>query len=241
MALKERSCAVELMDTIEVDHQTLKDVFNDINKANFFLGGNSITLNGVTQLIDDHPKNNYTIVDMGCGDGTILRKLALTFRKHSASFNFIGMDLNQKALDIANANSKDYPEINYIRQDILSLQPKQFQCDILLCTLTMHHFKNPEIIVFMDHFIKLSKIGVVINDLQRSALACYLFRLFSSIFIKTKIAKSDGLISIKRGFKKKELIHLSNLFPNTEHSIRWKWAFRYLWIVNTSKLREENE
>ena len=50
--------------------------------------------------------------------------------------------------------------------------------------------------VTINEYVELAKIGIVINDLQRSGLAYYLFKLFSLIFIKTDVAKIDGLISI---------------------------------------------
>ncbi|WP_276392240.1 methyltransferase domain-containing protein [Eudoraea chungangensis] len=231
MNLSTRSAIPEIMDTQKVDIKLLENVFLDINKANDLLGGAVITINAVNSLVQEYPKKEYTIIDMGCGDGTMLRKLALISRKHQAKFSFIGIDLNQMAIDLAREKSKDFTEIQFVCQDILMLKPDQFTCDILLCTLTMHHFENQEIKTFMAHFIQLSQIGVIVNDLQRSALACYLFRLFSGIFIKTKIAKHDGLVSIKRGFKKKDLINLSKSFPKSEHIISWKWAFRYVWIV----------
>jgi len=77
----------------------------------------------------------------------------------------------------------------------------------------------------------MASLGVIINDLERNRLAYYLFHAFSLIFIKTKIAKQDGLISIRRGFLREELQGMSLAFPNLEHRIRWRWAFRYLWVM----------
>jgi hypothetical protein len=74
----------------------------------------------------------------------------------------------------------------------------------------------------------------VINDLHRSKVSFFLFKLFSLIFIKTPIAKHDGLVSIKSAFTKLDLVTFSIDMPHVEHDIRWKWAFRYLWIIRTN-------
>ena len=105
----------------------------------------------------------------------------------------------------------------------------------------MHHFSNEQIPIFLSQFTNLAKIGVIINDLQRSALAYYLFKGFSAIFIKTKIAKHDGLISIKSGFKKKDLITFSKDLSHSAHTINWKWAFRYVWVMQTTQLSQSYE
>jgi hypothetical protein len=47
------------------------------------------------------------------------------------------------------------------------------------------------------------------------------------------MSKEDGLVSILRGFKKKELIAFSKQLQFKNYSIQWKWAFRYQWIIKT--------
>lgn len=229
------------MDNPDVSEHTLRSVFEDINTSNRLLGGSSITLGKVRELIREFPKQQYTIVDMGCGDGSIMRELAKFFRKSNIAVKLIGLDLSDKAIAVGRELSVNFPEISFIKQDVLTLNPLDFKCDILLCTLTMHHFSNEQIPVFLSKFIQLATIGVVINDLQRSALAYYLFKGFSAIFIKTKIAKHDGLISIKSGFTKKDLITFSKNLPQVRHTINWKFAFRYVWVIRTSRLNQANE
>jgi hypothetical protein len=42
--------------------------------------------------------------------------------------------------------------------------------------------------------------------------------------------REDGLTSILRAFKKKDLENISKQIK-VYFSIQWKWAFRYLWIL----------
>jgi len=236
--LSKRSYQPELMDSFDEPIASLKAVFQDINRVNHLLGGNAITINALKKILQDHPQEQYTIVDMGCGDGNMLREVATYFRSQKLKGNFIGIDLNKNALSIAQEMSKDFPEIKYLNQDILKIDSHTFHCDILINTLTMHHFTDEQVLVFLKKFTQLARYAVVINDLQRSRLAYYLFHLFSSIFIKTKIAKIDGLISIRRAFIKKELQGYSKEIRGTTHSIDCKWAFRYVWILKPTHIKE---
>ena len=93
----------------------------------------------------------------------------------------------------------------------------------------LHHFKNEELISFLKSTIKKVTIGVVINDLHRHKLAYYLFKLIG-FFIKNKMIREDGLISILRAFKRKDLENIS-IQMKVQFSIQWKWAFRYLWVL----------
>jgi 2-polyprenyl-3-methyl-5-hydroxy-6-metoxy-1,4-benzoquinol methylase len=52
------------------------------------LGGNKLTLLGVKELIADNPKTTeITIVDVGCGNGDMLRTLADYGLQHNIKFN----------------------------------------------------------------------------------------------------------------------------------------------------------
>ncbi len=230
-----RNTDPELMDDPQVPEDVLREVLDDISRVNKMLNGNRITVRAVEQLFRENPRESYTVVDMGCGDGQMLREVADYCRKKGVNLKLIGIDLSEKGIQISRELSTNYPEISFLRQDILKLEADVLQCDILLCTLTMHHFSNAEIPTFLNQFVKLAKIGVVINDLQRSRMAYYLFKLFSVIFIKTEIGKTDGLISIRSGFKRKELLDFSKEIPHAYHSVQYKWAFRYLWLIRTNR------
>ncbi|WP_394749069.1 methyltransferase domain-containing protein [Spongiimicrobium salis] len=236
--LSQRSTEQELMDDPRVDSATLREVLKDINRSNAMLNGNGITLNALEKLIKGHSKDQYTIVDMGCGDGTMLKEIALLLRHKKINARLIGVDLNEKSIAIAQEHTKAFPEISFLQQDILDLQASDLKCDILVCTLTMHHFKDKEIPIFLGQFVKLASIGVIINDLQRSRIAYYLFKCFSLIFIRTKIAKNDGLVSIMSGFFKSELLAFAKQLPKQKHKIKWKWAFRYVWIIQQPSIKQ---
>jgi len=231
MNFRNRCYLEEAMDDPERTVGELSRVFDDLNRTNQLLGGQYITLRAVKKLLARFPGRLYRIVDMGCGDGDLLRRLAVQCRRDGIEAVFLGIDGSPKALEIATQRSADFPEIRYEQASLPDLGGREFPCEILLCTLTLHHFNETEAPLVLDRFRRMASLGIIINDLQRNRIAYYLFQVFSRIFIKTKIAKEDGLISIRRGFSKKELLELSLGIPNFHHRIRWRWVFRYLWVM----------
>lgn len=237
MDFTERNRTRELMDDPNIEAGVLKKVLKDINRTNHLLNGNKPTIKAIENLLRATPKESYTIIDVGCGDGAMLRQLVKWSRKRKCNVQCIGIDLSKKALSIAAKESTEFPEIKYIQQNILDDEFSQnYECDIVLCTLTMHHFYNEHIPVFLERFVNMARIGVVINDLQRSPLAYSLFKVFSLIFIRTDVAKKDGLLSIRSGFTKNELKWFSKKIINVTHDIKWRWAFRYVWVIDTERL-----
>ncbi|SIQ61857.1 methyltransferase domain-containing protein [Maribacter ulvicola] len=226
-----RSSEVELMDTFSGPINELETILQDINRVNKLLGGYRITLSAVFELIRLGFKESYTILDMGCAEGTMLRKLADVARKRNIKLKLIGVDFNEQGLQLARQYSKYYPEISYVKTDILKSDFSEWDIDVVMTTLTLHHFTDKGVLKFVNRYVEIAKLGVVINDLERSPVAYYLFKAFSFFFIKTEIAKKDGLLSIRRAFKKEELQHFAGQVTQASHHIKWKWAFRYAWIL----------
>jgi 2-polyprenyl-3-methyl-5-hydroxy-6-metoxy-1,4-benzoquinol methylase len=230
---KYRSEEPEIMDDFALEGETLREALDKIAKINQLLGGNQLTLQGVQELIAKIPKTTkITIVDVGCGNGDMLRTLANYGIKNHFNFKLIGIDANNFTIHHARKLSKNYSNINYRCEDIFDKPFEELKYDIVLCTLTLHHFKENEIIQLLTVFNANSKVGIVINDLQRSALAYRLFQALCFVFRLNSMSKEDGLVSILRGFKKEDLVQFSKKLKLNNYQIQWKWAFRYQWIIS---------
>lgn len=222
----------EIMDDFDLKGEMLKDALDKIAKINQFLGGNKLTLKGVQKLLKNVPDSDViTIVDVGCGNGDMLRKLADFGIKNNVKFELIGIDANSFTINYAVELSKKYSNISYRCEDIFSKSFSELKYDIVLCTLTLHHFKNEDIQNILKVFDVNSRIGFVVNDLQRSALSYRLFQMLCFVFRLNEMSRKDGLTSILRGFKRQELIAFSENLNFRKYTIQWKWAFRYQWII----------
>lgn len=229
---KYRTDEPEIMDDFAMEGEELRDALDKIAKINQLLGGNQLTLQGIQSLLKPISKEKeVTIVDIGCGGGDMLRKLAEFGKQNGYHFRLIGIDANAYTISHAEQLSKEYTNISYRCEDIFDCNFKELHYDIVLCTLTLHHFKDEEILRLMQLFYENASIGIVINDLHRSAIAYRLFQALCFVFRLNAMSREDGLTSILRGFKKEELEQFSVALQVENHSIKWKWAFRYQWIV----------
>ncbi len=226
---KYRTEEEEIMDDFSLKGEELREALDKIASINQLLGGNQLTLQSVKKLL--HSNEEITIVDVGCGNGDMLRTLADFGIKNNYKFKLIGIDANAFTIDYATKISKEYPNISYKCEDIFSEAFSQLKYDIALCTLTLHHFKSHQIDYLLQLFNKQVTIGIVINDLHRNIIAYRAFQIICFIFRLNIMNKEDGLISILRGFKKQELIDFSERNSLKNYTIQWKWAFRYQWII----------
>lgn len=230
---KIRTDRPEIMDDFALEGEMLCDALDKIAKINRLLGGNKLTLQGIKKLIQKIDKTKtITIADIGCGNGDMLRALSVYAEKYRLKFNLIGIDANKFTIQYAQELSVHYPNISYRSENVFNEAFGKINYDIILCTLTLHHFKDEEILKLMSIFNAKATIGIVINDLQRSSVAYRLFQGLCWLFRLNEMSREDGLTSILRGFKKPELVFFSEKLNFKKYTIQWKWAFRYQWIIS---------
>ena len=228
-----RSDRTEIMDDLEMEGDLLSRSLAKLDWINKWLGGNSVTLNAVDALIIDIPKEQtIKIVDIGSGSGDMLRLVMDRLRKQGRSAEILGMDANDFTVNYARRESADYPEIKYQTAYVSEETFENLEYDILLGTLFLHHLKDDDIIDVMKIGTQKAKVGVIINDLHRSQIAYFLFNLLT-LFIPNPMIRQDGLTSILRGFKRKDLEKYTKAIGINRYSIKWMWAFRFQWILHT--------
>jgi 2-polyprenyl-3-methyl-5-hydroxy-6-metoxy-1,4-benzoquinol methylase len=227
-----RTQETEIMDDFSLKGEELRAALDQIARINQLLGGNNLTLHGIKRLLKQtDTSKTITVADIGCGNGDMLRMLAKFGKKNNLKLKLIGVDANDFTINYARKLSNEYSNIEYKCVDIFSEDFKTLKYDIVLCTLTLHHFSNEEILNIITTFNKNAETGIIINDLHRSKIAYRLFELICFLFNLKKMSREDGLVSILRGFKKNELEEFSKKLNIKNYTINWKWAFRYQWII----------
>ena len=227
-----RTQETEIMDDFMLHGEELRDALDQIARINTLLGGNKLTLQGVKELLKNADKSKpIVIADIGCGNGDMLRMLSKYGRKNNINFKLLGVDANPFTINYAKKSSVDFPDIEYACVDIFSSDFTSVKYDIALCTLTLHHFTNEQILDIISIFNKNATVGIVVNDLHRSKMAYRLFEIICSVFNLNSMSREDGLVSILRGFKKRELEDFSKKLNLKNYTIQWKWAFRYQWLI----------
>ncbi|MBC2840517.1 methyltransferase domain-containing protein [Robiginitalea sp. SC105] len=229
-----RSSAPEQMDDLALDRQQLALALSDIRRVNRFLGGYRTSLAGLEPYLEAAGGDPLHIVDIGCGDGDFLIYLARHCRDRQLNVRLTGWDFNPKSLEKAREEAQDLPEISFERHDILEL-PELPSGALVICNLFLHHFSDADIGKLLRNWMGQSPKAIIINDLNRNPAAYYLFCLFGLIFMKSPVAVSDGKISILRAFCRRDIERISAVLPDTRFSLRWRWAFRYLWILEPDK------
>jgi len=225
--LSYRSNERELIDDLELDNDALRQNLEELALINKYLGGNQVTVSGLSKLILKSHNSQLTIADLGCGGGDMLMVMANWAKKRGISPQFIGIDANDFMINFGTKRTIQYPNISYLHQDIYSEEFKKKSFDIVTMTLFCHHFSDESLIKIFQQLKKQTRIGIIINDIHRHWFAYYSIAWITKFFLKSYLVKNDAKLSVWRAFVRKDLEKIIQKSGFTKYSIRWKWAFRW--------------
>jgi ubiquinone/menaquinone biosynthesis C-methylase UbiE len=225
--LRQRSYQKELMDADDIPFPAMAQTLKELNIVNTRLGGHAITLNGVKEFMQN--KKPLVICEIGCGGGDNLFAVYKYCLKKEIPVSFIGIDINPECIAFA---KQQYPQLpcEWICSDYALSNLSENVPDIIFSSLFCHHFTNEQLIEMLQWLKKNSRTGFFINDLHRHWLAYYLIKYITMFFSKSYLVKNDACLSVARSFRKNEWRIFFQQADVTLHSIRWKWAFRWLVI-----------
>lgn len=232
VSFKTRSNQSELMDAPDIPIQLLHRNLGELDVLNRYLGGHSISMEGLKRLMTDHQKV-YHIVDLGCGSGDVLKYIARWARTYQFLVKLTGVDKNSDAIQYLVNTCSGYPEINGVVSDYKDYLETDPRIDIVHCSLFCHHLNNQELLELFRYLKSYARVGFVINDLQRSPISYYSVWFLTRLLNGTVLSKHDGPISVLRAFNRYELYQLLYQSGLKNISIKWRWAFRYLVVVKT--------
>ena len=225
--LKHRSRLKELLDGDNIPKEDLFQNLKELDTINTLLGGYNISFSGLAKVIK--PNVNYTLVDIGCGGGDTLKQIYNWNKKNKRSINLHGIDIKPVCIEYAKTNSLN-ENINYICDDYRNVFNHLKQVDIIHACLFCHHLSEAELIELV-RFAAKNKITLIINDLERNAIAYYAIKILTTLFSKSYLVKNDAPLSVARGFKKQEWIDILIKAGVKNYLVKNKWAFRHEVIV----------
>ncbi len=233
--LETRSNAAEIMDDFSIRGEEVEGALRSIERVNYWLGGTRVLLSGFERALADPflacLDRPLVVHDLGCGGGDGLRELARWGHESGIALQLTGVDANASILAYARDRSLDFPEIRFEQRDILhpSFEPRE--ADVVTFNLCLHHFTEDQITTLLQRCRDGGVRAVIVNDLHRHWLAYGLFNLVCVVFRAPRIARLDGLLSVRKGFRRNELADLASVAGSDADGLRWRWAFRYQLVL----------
>ncbi|MEA3210443.1 MAG: hypothetical protein QOE70_3500 [Chthoniobacter sp.] len=176
------------------------------------------------------PGRTYRVLDLATGAGDIPRVMADWARARDIALRIDAVDANQSTLEIARKHSGGYPEIQFVRGNVLNFQTKETY-DLVTCSLALHHFGEDDAIRLLRGSRELSHRFVLVSDLERSlATLAGVYALTAAIY-REPMTQADARMSARRAFSFAEFAALAEQagWTNFGHD-RFLFCRQALWL-----------
>lgn len=197
--LRERVRQDEQMDDPALDSRTYDAVLRDLARVNAWTFAGRPTLLFLKRAARGMPA--FRLMDVGFGQGDMLRRVALWARRKGIAVDLVGVDLNPGSAGIARAATPPGMPIEYRTGDYAA-QPTPF--DFVISSLVAHHMTDQQLLDFIRYMERMATQGWLINDLHRHRFAYFGFPLLARLIGAHRIVREDGRLSIGRAFRPKE-------------------------------------
>ena len=202
--LATRAIAEELMDADDLDAATYAAVVHDLARVNTLTLARRPTINFLNKIAARHDPmaSAIRILDVGFGDGDMLRAIARWARKRGQPVELVGIDLNPRSAPAAQQGTPADMAIDYRTGDYAGLAGAHW--DVVLSSLVAHHMTHAQLVAFVRFMDSEARCGWFVNDLHRHGFAWTGYPLLARLMRWHPIVRHDGQLSIARSYRPAE-------------------------------------
>ena len=187
------------MDAPDLDPAVYERVLHDLARVNRWTLAARPSVAFLDRAVG--PGERLRLLDVGFGDGDVLRAIGRWARRRGVDAELVGVDLNEKSVAAARAGTPPDLAIDYRTGDYRD-QAGPF--DFIISTQVAHHMTDEQLTAFLRHMEAQATAGWLVCDLRRHTVAHRGFPLLARLLRVHRIVLEDGRLSIARALRRGE-------------------------------------
>ena len=201
LPLSRRSDGRERLDELGSDPQALAANLRDLVRMNRLPGGAAASISAIERLA--RGRRRLSVLDVGTGAGDLPRAFALHARRGGGRWTVVALDRRADVLQLARmAGGRD---VTLVHGDAIALEVADRSVDVAHASLLLHHLEPDDAIRALREMRRVSRLGVVINDLRRGVLPFVMAAPLIVGLSRSEMTRHDGLLSLRRAYTLPEL------------------------------------
>jgi 2-polyprenyl-3-methyl-5-hydroxy-6-metoxy-1,4-benzoquinol methylase len=198
--LEARRIEEELMDDPALEPAIYTHVLHDLAKVNRITMAHGPTLAFLDRAVGN--RKSLRLLDVGFGDGDMLRQIAKWAARRGIAAELVGVDLNENSVAAARSVTPEDLPITYRAGDYADLAEDGFDC--IISSLVAHHMTRDQLTDFLRFMEREASAGWMVNDLHRHRFAYNGWPVLAWLMRWHPIVKHDGRLSIARSYRPHE-------------------------------------
>jgi SAM-dependent methyltransferase len=196
------AAAVETLDDPATDDDTVVTSLRDVARINRLFGGARAATGRLDAFLAGLPGGTtLTLLDVGTGTGDLPRAAAMRAARRGVTLRLVGLERHRAAA----REAARHGGVAAVVADGGRLPFRDRAVDLVLCAKLLHHLPGAAGERLLRELDRVARVGVVVADVRRSALAAAGLWLASFPLGFHAATRHDGVISVFRGFTAPEL------------------------------------
>jgi len=201
-----RSEAEELLDRDGHDPAELTANLQDILTVNRLAGGVATVLRHLPGLLSQSPRGRpVEILDLATGCGDIPLSLAAWADRQQRPLHLTVTDRSPEILAEARRTLAGVPGVTFTVCDARAVPMPERSFDVVLCSLSLHHFAPGEAIQVLREMDRLARTGFILNDIRRCLAGFVAAWAASRVATRNRLTRHDMPLSVLRAYTPDEL------------------------------------
>jgi 2-polyprenyl-3-methyl-5-hydroxy-6-metoxy-1,4-benzoquinol methylase len=223
----ERQLQPEWMDDAQLDPRCHRQALCGLARINFWSRAAHSLWKPLCDFYD-RGKSPIRVLDVACGGGDVVCRLAKAARRTNRHIEFAGCDISDVAVEHARDKARRCG-VNgeFFQLDVLG-RPLPGGYDVIMSSLFLHHLQSAQAVQLLQKMTASDSKLILISDLLRSPMGWLLARVGTKLLSRSPVVHFDGPRSVEGAFNRQELEDLLERAGLSQASIRKTWPQRFL-------------
>ena len=173
-------------------------------------------------------ENNSIVLDVGCGDGTLIFKISKKCKK------VYGIDIDKKSINVAIKDNKD-DNVSFINDDFLKYNFENMKFDMIIFVAAIHHMNMKDALLKAQSLLKENGKIIIVGLSKPSSIFDYVIEVLrivpSFVVSKFKGNKTSEEMNIETNYNfptSDEVRSICKQILKRNYKIKYALHYRYL-------------
>ena len=213
----------ELLDSDHWSGDEVACALGAIGRVNRFYGGHRMHKRLFQRVCSQFNLKKLQVLEVAAGYADVLQAASLMLKKQNVSLEISLLDRCAQHLPQSHNWHKDLHPPTLMTGDALDLELPDNSVDIVSCCLFLHHLSVDEARVFLREALRVSRVAVLINDVERKRVN-YFLSLLQRFMDPSRLSRHDGPASVRQAYTYREM---EDLLQETRCSYELERGFLY--------------
>lgn len=198
---------IEKQELLDSDHWSRAEVacaLGAIRRVNLLYGGNRMHKRLFRRVASKFNGKKLQVLEVASGYADVLQAASLMLKKENISLEISLLDRCSQHLPHGHNWHKDLHPPTLMTGDALQLELPDNSVDVVSCCLFLHHLSVDQARAFLREALRVSRVAVLINDVERKRVNYFLSHLYRFID-PSRLSRHDGPTSVRQAYTYAEI------------------------------------